>query len=61
MKWRWRLLDRENSALWKEVLVAKYGNHLVRNVNLSNEITPYFASLWWKDVRDLDRCVESLN
>jgi hypothetical protein len=41
--------------------VAKYGNHLVRNVNLSNETTPYFASLWWKDVRDLDRCVDSFN
>jgi hypothetical protein len=34
--------------------VAKYGNHIVNNVNLSFEATPYFASLWWKDLCDLD-------
>lgn len=26
-KWRWRLLN-EDHALWKEVLVEKYGNHI---------------------------------
>jgi hypothetical protein len=45
MKWRWRLLNREDSALWKEVLVAKYGNVIVHNVNLSFESLPSFASI----------------
>ncbi|WJX77739.1 beta-amyrin 28-monooxygenase [Trifolium repens] len=33
MKWRWRLVDGEDSALWKEVLVAKYGRNIANNVN----------------------------
>jgi hypothetical protein len=37
LKWRWRLLNREDSPLWKEVLVAKYGNNIVNNVRLSLE------------------------
>jgi hypothetical protein len=41
--------------------VAKYGNHIVNNVNLSFEATPYFASLWWKDICDLDGCGGSSN
>ncbi|KAK2452536.1 hypothetical protein QL285_000319 [Trifolium repens] len=61
MKWRWRLLNGEESALWKKVLVAKYGIHIVNNVNLSYEPTPYFASIWWKDVRDLEVCGDSPN
>jgi hypothetical protein len=61
MKWRWRLLDSEDSALWKEVLVAKYGEYIVKNVNLSFQASPNFASSWWKAIRDLDGCVESNN
>jgi hypothetical protein len=60
-KWRWRLLNREEVALWKEVLVAKYGSHIVNNVNLSLEGIPYYASLWWKDLRNLDDGVNSSN
>jgi hypothetical protein len=52
-KWRWRLLDRGDAAIWKEVLKAKYGNQVVSKVNLACEGTPYYASLWWKDIRDL--------
>jgi mannosylglycoprotein endo-beta-mannosidase len=54
MKWRWRLLDRGDSALWKEVLVAKYGPNIVNNANLPSEAFPNFASLWWKDARNLE-------
>jgi hypothetical protein len=54
LKWRWRLLNRDDSPLWKEVLVAKYGINIVNNVRLSLEVPPYFASLWWKDLCDLD-------
>jgi hypothetical protein len=60
-KWRSRLLNREDVALWKEVLVAKYGSHIVNNVNLSLEGIPYYASLWWKDVCNLDGVVNSTN
>jgi hypothetical protein len=61
MKWRWRLLNSEDSSLSKEVLVAKYGMNIVNNINVPFEPTPYFASIWWKDVRDLDGCVDSSN
>jgi hypothetical protein len=61
MKWRWRLLDSEDSALWKEVLVAKYGVNITKNVNLSSQSYPSFASCWWKHIRDLDGCVDSIN
>jgi hypothetical protein len=37
MKWRWRLLNSEDSSLSKEVLVAKYGMNIVNNVNVSFE------------------------
>jgi hypothetical protein len=61
MKWRWRLLNSEDSSPSKEVLVAKYGMNIVNNINVPFEPTPYFASIWWKDVRDLDGCVDSSN
>jgi hypothetical protein len=54
LKWRWRLLDRVESPLWKEVLVAKYGTNIVNNVRLSLDVYPYFTSLWWKDLCALD-------
>jgi hypothetical protein len=60
-KWRWRLLHEEDSTLWKEVIVAKYGRFMVNNVNWMWEPTPYLASIWWKDIRDLEGCVESSN
>jgi hypothetical protein len=34
--------------------VAKYGNHILNNANLSCDSPPYFASLWWKDVCNID-------
>jgi hypothetical protein len=34
-KWRWRLLQ-PGMPLWKEVIVAKYGNHGVQFVDWSN-------------------------
>jgi hypothetical protein len=59
-KWRWRLLDMEDSGLWKEVLAAKYGAHVLHNV-VWNIPIPSNASQWWKDIRDLDDCVEAKN
>jgi hypothetical protein len=59
LKWRWRLVSKEGPTLWKEVLVAKYGNHILNNVNLFSEPIPYYASLWWKDVFNIDVCIGS--
>ncbi|MCH88363.1 LINE-1 reverse transcriptase like, partial [Trifolium medium] len=61
MKWRWRLLQRGEVGLWKEVLVAKYGAHILNKVSWSNVVKPYFASLWWNDLCDLETCVDSKN
>jgi hypothetical protein len=35
LKWRWRLVSIEGPTLWKEVLVAKYGNNILSNATLS--------------------------
>ncbi|GAU20198.1 hypothetical protein TSUD_352620 [Trifolium subterraneum] len=61
MKWRWRLLQRSEVGLWKEVLVAKYGSHILNNVSWINISNPYFASSWWKDIGDLESYVDSKN
>jgi hypothetical protein len=54
LKWRWRILNGEDMALWKEVLMAKYGNQIVNIVNLTNVEISSFATLWWKDVCHLE-------
>ncbi|PNY05201.1 ribonuclease H [Trifolium pratense] len=56
MKWRWRLLQREDTALWKEVLLAKYGSHILHKAEWSDCHPPYFASLWWRDICDPEGC-----
>jgi hypothetical protein len=61
LKWRWRLVSIEGPTLWKEVPVAKYGNYILNNVNLSCEPTPYYASLWWKDVCNIELGVGDSN
>jgi hypothetical protein len=61
MKWRWRLLQIEERGLWKDVLVAKYGDHVIHNAGWSIAPAPYFASLWWKDICNLEGCVVSKN
>jgi hypothetical protein len=61
MKWRWRLLNREDPSLWKEVLAAKYGDHILRNVVWPTMPNPRFASTWWKDIGDLEACADSKN
>ncbi|MCH92906.1 putative non-LTR retroelement reverse transcriptase, partial [Trifolium medium] len=61
MKWRWRLLQNDEAALWKDVLVAKYGVYILHNVGWSSCPSPSFASLWWKDIRDLEACVVDRN
>jgi hypothetical protein len=55
-KCRWRLVQPEMS-LWKEFLVAKYGNHIMHQVDWSNLRTPSNASNWWKNIVALDMVV----
>ncbi|GAU25690.1 hypothetical protein TSUD_266170 [Trifolium subterraneum] len=59
-KWRWRLL-LPGRSLWKDVLAAKYGNHILHKVDWSEFRIPSFASNWWKDICTLDKVVESKN
>ncbi|GAU20845.1 hypothetical protein TSUD_120370 [Trifolium subterraneum] len=51
--WRWRLLQKEN-ALWKEVLVAKYGIKACLNVHWIGCELPRTSSPWWRDICGLD-------
>lgn len=52
-KWKWRLLHGE-VALWKEVLVEKYGPQVT--TMLDGELCSHWrsASSWWKDVVNLE-------
>jgi hypothetical protein len=59
-KWRWRLLS-PGRPLWKEVLVAKYGEYILHHVNWSNFRTPSSASSWWKNLIAIDKAVPNSN
>ncbi|KAK2425495.1 hypothetical protein QL285_035737 [Trifolium repens] len=59
-KWRWRLLQ-PGMPLWKEVLVAKYGNFIVDFVDWRNRRIPVSSSTRWKDICTLDGVVVSKN
>ncbi|PNX60914.1 hypothetical protein L195_g060414, partial [Trifolium pratense] len=39
--------------------VKHLGIHIVHEVVWSNSISPAYASLWWKDIRNLELCIES--
>jgi hypothetical protein len=53
IKWRWRLIQKDN-ALWKEVLVAKYGSCIRHKVHWVGTPVENSASLWWKDACGID-------
>jgi hypothetical protein len=46
-KWRWKLLNDE-PALWKDVLIAKYGRRVMSSVSLSGCVGGRLGSVWWK-------------
>jgi hypothetical protein len=60
IKWRWRLIQ-PGRPLWKEVLVAKYGSHILHQVDWSNCVTPSSASIWWKNIISLEKEVVGKN
>jgi hypothetical protein len=47
--------------LWKEVLIAKYGNHIAHHEDWSNRSIPASSSSWWKDICSLDNVVATKN
>jgi hypothetical protein len=59
-KWWWRLLLPDR-ALWKEVLVAKYGGHILIDVDGSRFKTTSSASNWWKNIMALNKAVLDKN
>lgn len=38
------------SALWKEVLMAKYGIRVINYFDLGRLMPPFYVSLSWKDI-----------
>jgi len=56
VKWRWRLVQLEQS-LWKEVLICKYGNHIVYPLYPEDNAWPSFASSCWLDLMSLETVV----
>jgi hypothetical protein len=61
MKWRWRLLQSDDLEHWKEVLSAKYGSHILFTAVWPSNLSSIFASTWWRDLCDLESCVENKN
>jgi hypothetical protein len=53
IKWRWKLLNNDE-AVWKDVLVAKYGPDVRHIVHWFDFHIPARASCWWKDLCGVD-------
>jgi len=52
-KWRWRLLN-DGNALWKEVLVEKYGGAVGGLLVEEEYVWPAHVSRWWRELVRLD-------
>jgi hypothetical protein len=48
-KWKWKLLSREHE-LWKDVVVARYGIHVMGKRKLGELDITRTGSLWWRDI-----------
>jgi hypothetical protein len=59
-KWRWCLL-LPDMPLWKEVLVAKYGSHILYEVVWANFRVSPKASNWWRSIISLEKEVSGKN
>jgi hypothetical protein len=55
-KWRWKLLV-EGDEVWKKVIIAKYGEHVMGNTRLEETLGGQLGSSWWKDLCRLDNGV----
>lgn len=52
-KWRLRLIN-EGRSLWKDVLVARYGETILSRVYWGGFSPPANPSKWWRDIINLD-------
>ena len=52
-KWKWRLIQGRN-ALWKEVLVERYGTPSEGVLEGEDYRWPVYVSRWWRDLVTLD-------
>jgi hypothetical protein len=52
-KWWWKLLLGENE-IWKSVVVARYVDGVVGNINLDVKILRHDISSWWRNICRLD-------
>jgi hypothetical protein len=48
-KWRWRILQHDR-PLWKEMVIAKYEEGILHQIDREGANFSYFASSWWKDI-----------
>jgi hypothetical protein len=55
-KWRWKLLQPERE-FWKEIIVSKYGTHVVGRNILGEEDITRIGSVWWRNICLLDKDV----
>jgi hypothetical protein len=53
IKWRWKLIQGDD-AIWKRVLVARYGEGVRANVHWIDQSLHTCASVWWKDLCRID-------
>ncbi|MCH94974.1 LINE-1 reverse transcriptase like, partial [Trifolium medium] len=53
-KWRWKLLSPD-MEVWKDVVVAKYGQEIIGKGNLGDLSIPRLASKWWSGICNLDK------
>jgi hypothetical protein len=47
--------------LWKDILVAKYGSHILGEVDWSSYRIPTFASSWWKSIVAVENAIPGKN
>jgi hypothetical protein len=57
-KWRWKLLNDE-PALWKDVLIARYGGRAGSSVSLNGSVGGSSISVWWKDICAMEDFIAS--
>jgi len=58
VKWRWRVIQNDK-AIWKDVLIEKYGHGIGNFVVDGNGVWPRYKSSWWKDILKLEKVVGS--
>ncbi|KAK2413278.1 hypothetical protein QL285_036006 [Trifolium repens] len=53
-KWKWKLLSCDNEV-WKDIVVARYGNDVMGKRNLGEIDVTRTGSMWWRDLCLVDK------